>query len=267
MSRYGVWALLAGPVMGCWNPAVAQDAVASWYPLQPGETRTFHKEWRYGRKDHPEIEQWTTEETAVSAVAVPDVGGNLVTRYTKVLSHVVPAGFLMPNDSTKRELPESHLLVQGNCVYVLDGVEAQASACDPNIHSACLKPLDPADRVRPEYRDDLLRGKIPADYCFPLAVGMTWGKVATTSPAEEWVWNVLGLNADGFGVAGGRTFHMVSHLSSGTSIDRWFAEGIGVIQEVIEHHGTYDEIRRQLVKATIGGKTQSYGLTPARTVD
>jgi hypothetical protein len=49
-------------------------------------------------------------------------------------------------------------------------------------------------------------------------------------------------------------------------LDRWFVEGLGIVQEVIEHHGTYGEDRWQLLSATINGNTQSHQLTPARTV-
>jgi hypothetical protein len=184
-----------------------------------------------------------------------------------VLDHTVPPDFLAPNDSTKRELPESHLLIYQNCAYILDGIDAQGSACDPNIANVpCLRPLDPNHRLRPEYRDDLLHRKIPPDYCFPMVVGTKWGQVPITSPAEEWVWRVKGLNADPFGPPGGRTFRLSSHLGSGTMVDRWFTAGIGLVQEVTEHHGTYDEGRRQLLSATIRGKTQTYHLTPARTI-
>ena len=49
-------------------------------------------------------------------------------------------------------------------------------------------------------------------------------------------------------------------------MDRWFEEGIGVVQEVTEHHGTYGEQRRTLLSATLHGKARNYQLTPARTV-
>jgi hypothetical protein len=99
-----------------------------------------------------------------------------------------------------------------------------------------------------------------------MQIGKTWGKVPHTSPAEEYVWRVDRLNADPFGPPGDKTFHLSSHLGSGTMMDRWFTEGVGVVQEVTEHHGTYGEDRRQLLRATIRGKTQSYQLAPARTV-
>ena len=245
----------------------AEDAALSWYPLQPGDTWVYEKESRSGDMAHPIIERWTTEETVVRSVPVPEISGNLITKRTRVLDHTVPPDFIPLNDSTRREPAESHLLTHGNCVYVLDGIDAQGSACDPNVvNGPCLRPLDEKGRLRTEYRDDLLRGRIPADFCFPMEVGRTWGKVAVTSPANEWVWRVEGLNADPFGPPRGRTFHLWTHLGSGTKMDRWFAEGTGVVQEVSEHHGTYEEERRLLVRATIQGKTQSYQLTPARTV-
>jgi len=245
----------------------AEDATLSWYPLQPGDSWVYQKESRYGDMAHPSIERWTTEETIVQSAPVPEVSGTLVTKRTRVLEHTAPPDFIPQNDSTRREAAESHLLAHGNCVYVLDGIDAQASACDPNVvNGPCLRPLDAKGRLRAEYRDDLLRGRIPADFCFPMAVGMNWGKVAITSPANEWVWRVEGLNGDPFGPPGIRTFHLWTHLGSGTKMDRWFAEGIGVVHEVSEHHGSYEEGRRLLVRSTIQGRTQSYQLTPARTV-
>jgi hypothetical protein len=266
MWRWGALAVLTvGAIVS--RISGAEDATLSWYPLQPGDTWVYAKESRDGDMAHPSIERWTTEETIVRAVPAPEVAGSLITKLTRVLDHTVPPDFIPQNDSTRHEAAESHLLTHGNCVYVLEGIDAQGSACDPNVvNGPCLRPLDENGRLRREYRDDLLRGRIPADFCFPMAVGTTWGKVAVTSPANEWVWRVEGLNADPFGPPGGRTFHLWTHLGSGTKMDRWFVEGVGVVQEVSEHHGTYGEQRRRLVRATIHGKAQSYQLTPARTV-
>ena len=102
--------------------------------------------------------------------------------------------------------------------------------------------------------------------CFPIDDGMTWGKVPGTSRAEEWVWRVRGLNADPFGDRGGRTFHLTANVGSGTRLDRWFEPGVGVLQEIMEHHGHYDEDRRQLLRTVIGGKSKNYDLKPARPV-
>ncbi|MGK4277500.1 hypothetical protein, partial [Escherichia coli] len=82
----------------------AQDAVLSWYPLQPGDTWVYQKESRDGDMAHPSVERWTTEETIVRTVAVPEVGGSLITKRTSVLDHSVPPDFIPQNDSTRREL-------------------------------------------------------------------------------------------------------------------------------------------------------------------
>jgi hypothetical protein len=266
IRRSGALAIIVGIVIASRTFGVAEDVMPSWYPLNPGDTWVYQKESLDGDMVHPVIERWTTEETIVSAVKVPELAGALVTKKTKVLSDFLAPGYLRANDWAKRELPESHLLIRRNCVYLLDGLDAQGSGCDFNVESTCLKPLDQDNHVRPEYRDDLLRGKIPADFCFPMQSGKTWGKVPHTSPAEEYVWRVDGLNADPFGPPGGKTFHLSTHLGAGDFMDRWFTEGVGVVQQVMEHHGTYGEDRWQLLRATISGKTQRYQLTAARTV-
>jgi hypothetical protein len=246
--------------------ALGQNLASTLYPLEPGDSWVYQKEWLYGNMAHPSIERWTTEETIVSSAAVPEAAASLVTRRIRVLDHSVPPGFIAGNDSTRKELPESHLLIHGNCVYILDGIDAQGGACAPGPDNSCVRPLDFANRLRPEYRDALLAGKIPADFCFPMAAHTAWGRTPFTSPAGEYVWHVTGLNPDPFGPTGDQTFHMSSHLGSGTSVDRWFTEGVGVVQEIILHHGTYDEWRRRLVRTKIGGTVQDYELTPARAV-
>ncbi len=81
-------------------------------------------------------------------------------------------------------------------------------------------------------------------------MGRTWGNVPSLSPAEENVWHVVGIDR-----AAERAFHLSSYLISGTTIDRWFEQGIGIARETILHHGTYTEDRRELLKAIIRGKT------------
>lgn len=265
MWNQGVWGVtLAAGIAAC-AASVSRDAATSWYPLEPGTTRVYQKEALEGDMDHPSRERWNTEETIVGSAAVPEIGATLVTKRTRVLDDTLTAGYLAANDQAKRELPESHLLIYRNCVYILDGPDAEGSACDLNVGSKCLKPLSADNRLQPEYRGDLVHGKIPADFCFPMAVGRTWGKVPQTSPAMEYVWRVDRLNADPFGPPDARTYHLSQHLGAGDFEDRWLTEGVGLVQEVEEHHGTYDERRRQLVRATIHGRSLSFQLTPART--
>jgi len=225
------------------------------YPLEPGDTWVYQKESLDGDMAHPDFERWTTEETVVSRVPVPDLAAILVTKRIKVLSDQLSPDYIPENDRAKRELPESHVLIHKNCVYVLDGVDAEGAACSW-ARTACLRPN----------RHDLLDGNIPPDYCFPMAVGKSWGRASNTSPAGEFIWHVPGMNGDPFGAPRGTTFHLSAHQGSGTQMDRWFAEGAGLLQEVIEHHGTYDEDRSQLLRATIHGQMRSFQLTPARTI-
>jgi hypothetical protein len=142
-------------------------------------------------------------------------------------------GFIPGNSQAKREKTQSHILIRKNCVYSLDGIDA-------------------------------INGQDWADYCFPIANGAAWNQDVRPPGDPDYVWHVIGFNGDPFGAPGGRTWRMLTRAGSGTTVDRWFTEGVGLVQQVMEHHGTYDEDRCQLLKATIKGKTQEYQLTPAR---
>ena len=72
-----------------------------------------------------------------------------------------------------------------------------------------------------------------------------------------------GTNVDPFGAAGGPTFHIGAHAGS-NYVDECFAKGIGLLQCVTLHHGTYDEFRQVLLKATIAGHTRTFNLKPSR---
>lgn len=71
---------------------------------------------------------------------------------------------------------------------------------------------------------------------------------------------------DPFGPSGAETFHLPTHVGAGDYMDRWFTKGIGVVQEVAAHHGTYGESRRRLVRAVIDGKALTYDLKRAGTI-
>jgi hypothetical protein len=258
--RFPVVAAILASAAWCQNT----DVVRSWYPLEPSDTWVYEKEALDGYMDHPDVERWTTEETVVRSVEIPELGGTLVTKTIKVLSDTLSPGYLAGNDRARREPPESHLLIYRSCVYVLDGLDGGAAACPPDAGSTCLKPLDENHQLRPQYRDDLVRGDIPADFCFPMQTGQEWGRVRDTSPAEEYVWRIDRRNGDPFGPPGMATFHFSCHIASGEFMDRWFAQGIGVVQEISAHHGTYWESRRRLLRATIGGKTRTFNLPQAR---
>jgi hypothetical protein len=231
--------------------AGAQDAIRSWYPLQVGNTWIYAKESLDGRMDHPDVEHWTTEETVIRTARDAALDAVLVTMRVKVLDHRTPPRG--PRHSNMREEPESHLLVRHDCLWVVDGAAAGAAAyVDDPLHSA-------------RFHADFLQGQVPPDYCFPIGTGKQWGRVANTSPAEELIWSVDGMNGDPYGPPGERTFHFSTHLGAGEFSDRWFTEGTGLVQENTEHHGTYDEQRVRLLRSSFNGQTRTYDLQSART--
>jgi hypothetical protein len=209
------------------------ETVLSWYPLQPGNTWVYQKESLGGHREHPDFERWTTEETIVSLVPAPEHDGMVATRRTKVLSDTMSPGFIPGNNQARREAGDTHILIRKGCVYLLDGVDA-------------------------------IGGKDgPAEYCFPITNGAVWNRDVRPPGDPDYVWHVIGLNGDAFGPPSARTWRTLTRAGSGTTLDRWFTEGVGLVQQVMEHHGTYDEDRRLLLKATIDGKTQEYQLPPA----
>lgn len=177
-----------------------------------------------------------------------------MTSRNRVLSDVASPDFIAANNAARRVAPESHLLMFGQCVYILDGQEVGSAKIAPGY-----------GHTRAAYHAELLRGAVQPDFCLPLTVGMTWGRIPSRGLDPDFIWNVVSLNADPYGPPTGTTFRLTTRAGSGTFINRWFAKGIGVVQENAEHHVTYDEDRRRLLRATIRRRIQNFDLTPART--
>jgi len=246
--------LAATGVTGDDRPTVA----LSWYPLRIGNTWVYADEWRdadggYGI-DNPRIGRWTTTETVIAAEGSPDGIKVVVERDVSAITRV--HGW--HGDPTRLASTRTEWLVRGACIYTLE--TADGSDAD-DIWPA----YDGSHRIRAAFRHALLRGDVPAQYCFPMTAGAEWGRTPSTPPNDEDVWRVRAMNGDPFGTAGARTFHVSGFQGSGDTTDYWFQEGVGVTQFVEVHHGTYDEIRRRLVKTTIDGVTKPYALQPART--
>jgi hypothetical protein len=260
MWRSVILPIVVVTLMPNWRVVSAQDVALSWYPAQPGNSWIYlHESRDAGNRGiaHPMIERWKTEETIISTRSVP--AGTLVVQRTKVFGHVMLNGWLPVNDVTKRVRSESYFLLHEDCLYGLRDINREGP-------EGILDALDDNHQIRPPYLDALLHGNIAPDFCFPMTVGSSWGQVPDTSPAEEDVWHVKAVNGDPFGATGARTSHLFAHQGSGTVADVWFEQGVGVLQEVVEHHGTYWEDRRQLLRTIIGGTVHRYRLKPARTV-
>jgi hypothetical protein len=179
-----------------------------------GDARIYEKEAREGDMAHPETGRWRTQETIVRAETKPE-GVLLLTR--SITLDPLPH---IAKPQRVKEFDESYSLIRGNCVY-------------------------PGDM----FRDDG-----PPDLCFPLSSGTTFGVLPQISPAEDFVWRAVGVDADPFGIKDQKAFYLTSHQGSGTMVDRGFVQGVGIVQEITEHHGTYDEFRRRLLSAMIDGE-------------
>jgi hypothetical protein len=229
----------------------------SWYPLRVGNTWVYADESRdadgsYG-VENPRVGRWTTTETVVASDVIPE--GTHVTLRSAVTAFTIANGWL---DTPARLIrPQKEWLLRGSCVYELTSADAGGS---DDIWPA----YDGSHRMRAPFRAALLRGEVPAAYCFPMTAGREWGRVPAKQDEDD-IWRVKAMNADGFGTPGARTFHVYGTQGSGDTTDYWFQQGVGVAQIVEVHHGTYDEYRRRLVKSTIDGVTKTYTLRPART--
>ena len=218
--------------------STTDQLVAAWYPiLQVGNTWVYADESRDADGHHgiddPTVGRWTATETVTAARTAAD-GIHVTIRTT--ISDLVRVHSWLGDPS--RMLPLQHeLLVRGSCVY----------------------------QPGPPYWLVWSSGDQPL-FCFPMSAGGEWGRTPDTPPDGEDVWRVRALNGDPFGAPGARTFHVYGFQGSGDTTDYWFQQGVGVVQFVEEHHGTYSEDRRRLVSATIGGVRRHYTLKPARTV-
>ncbi len=237
MWRTSCVAVLCGLMAVPGKAAPPSSVVRAWFPAEPGNRWVYQHEALDGGERglaDPRIERWKTEET-IDAVT-DTAGGTVVTERVRVYDHEMLNGWLPENDATKRLQPVETLVIHRNCLY----------------------------REGDSYKD--AEGEDTPSLCFPMTLGGNWGRSAATSPTLEAVWHVRALNGDPFGIAGGRTYHASAHEGAGSFRDIWYAQGIGLVQSVGEHHGTYFVDRSLLLSTTFGGHTRVYSLTPAKTV-
>jgi hypothetical protein len=217
--------------------ARAQDDPLAWFPLQVGSRWLYEHEWKSGDRNRPDVDRWTTEETIIGWVNIPE--GLVVLREVKEQSKAIgPAkrvigpdgrlrfvqgnthGYLVTRDSAP-------YLVHRNCVYVIDnGWDAQSH------------------ELRPDYRKYLSEGSLSPDFCFPLQMGREWGNrdiAWRVEPARDGLRSFLPAEYAG-------AIHIFSgHFGSGGWMDVWFQRGSGIVGEHYIHNGTYDEYTKKLV--------------------
>jgi hypothetical protein len=200
--------------------ATAQDDPLAWFPLQVGSHWVYEYEWKSGDRNQPKVDRWTSEETIIGWVAIPE--GVVVLREVK--EHGIPTAYSRAYLVSRDREP---YLVHGNCVYVVGGGwDSQGQ------------------QLRPNYRKSLSAGSLSPDLCFPLQRGREWGNADRpwrVEPARNNVGSFLPSEYTG-------AIHIFSdHVGSGGWGDVWFQKGVGVVGEHYIHNGTYDESTKKLV--------------------
>jgi len=219
---------------------VAQEAVATWFPVHAGDKWIYSHErrddvgdalYRDGRMvgGSLRISRWETEETVTGAWTVPE--GELVGKRVRVTGGSPPPEY-------RADAPDGAFFIRGNCLY------ASEVEWDAVKH-----------QLMPEFRDALLAGHLSADFCFPLAAGKTWGAphfMGWRAPADAKDWKVAGVEVrDRSAPDQGNTFRVISigpYLGAGMTAEIRFEKGVGIVREEDVHHGTVGEERVRLVR-------------------
>ncbi len=203
--------------------AFAQNVVANWFPAHIGDRWIYRHETRDENgegREHLDIHHWTTEETITGSWTMPE--GTLAGRQVRVVE-----GSPRPDYRVK---PDPAFLIRGDCLY------SDEVSWDPQNH-----------RLNPDFLKRLTAGYFAPDFCFPLAVGKTWGAPhwGERAPVEAKDWLVQS------GPTEQKTFHITSissYLGSGMTAEIWFEKGVGILREEEIHHGTIGEERTRLIR-------------------
>ncbi len=208
----------------------AQVAVADWFPLHPGDRWVYEHETRDedgSGAAQLRTQRWRTEETITNSWSIPE--GTLFKRRIQVTEGTPGTGY--------REMSDQMYLVRGNCLY-----------------RSPLSFTQPDHQLTRTFREDLLAGRLAADFCFPLTVGMTWGAPHWGNwrkPADAKDWKVVEVLQEQFSLASQTSFHIASvsaYLGSGETGSIWFTKGVGIVSEEYIHHGTLGEVRTRLIR-------------------
>ncbi len=221
--------------------ASAQEDPLAWFPLQVGNRWVYQYEWKSGDRNRPDVDRWTTEETILRRVVIPE--GLVVLREVKQQSH--------PTDQT---ITDRVLGLNGQVRYVQQpdynrSVHSRRDLEPYLVHGNCIYVIGcgwdgQRQELSPEYRKYLSGAAVSPDFCFPLQMGREWGNNDIpwrVEPARESIGSFLPTMYAG-------AIHMFSsHFGSGGWKDVWFQKGIGVVGEHYIHNGTYDEYTKKLL--------------------
>jgi hypothetical protein len=204
-------------------PASAQNTPSDWFPIAVGNQWVYEHEVRDTPADNPQIRRWQTVETITGTLTIPE--GLVVLRRVEVKG-ATSGGWL------ESVYAESNYLIRNNCLYFLDNQIW-------NEHE---------QRLRPEYREQILAGDAEPQFCFPLTAGKQYGK----DSQPGWVPSrVVGMGPrQGFTPesVSSAAFDVVVHLVYADETHLWFEKGVGITGMWDWHNGTYAEYRVRLVR-------------------
>lgn len=224
--------------------ASAQDDPLAWFPLQVGSHWIYEHEMKTGDRNQTDVDRWRTEQTVTGWVTIPEGLvvlrevkdlGSTPQRTVRVIKPDGQLGFVQEpewNRTIRTHGDRQPYLLRGNCLYGIyrEGWDTQTQ------------------QLQPQFRKDLIEGRVSPDLCFPLREAQTWG-----NPHGFTVWRVEPApnSAESFlpsEYAG--AIHILSDNIGGgpaASEDVWFQKGVGIVAEHYSHHGTYDEYTKKLV--------------------
>jgi hypothetical protein len=52
--------------------ASAQENPLAWFPLRVGSRWIYEHEWKFGDRNRPDVDRWTSEETITGPVTIPE---------------------------------------------------------------------------------------------------------------------------------------------------------------------------------------------------
>ena len=211
-------------ILMLWLQTFSGGAASRWFPLDVGNQWTYEHESREGSREHPFVTRWETVETVTGSLSILE--GTVVLRQVQVKGKT-SGGWL------QSRYGESDYLIRKDCLYFLDPHDSWD---------------EQGQRLRPDYQTRLLAGQVQPEFCFPLAVGQSFGR----DLAPGWIPSrVVGRGKGGdFALASisERAFDVVSHLLAADETHFWFEKGIGVTGEWDRHNGTYGEYRVRLLR-------------------
>lgn len=236
-----------------------QDAnPCDFLPCDIGDQWVYRCEYKtaIGPEGHMIAQFWTSTVTIVERVEIPE--GTAVVREVNLTEKRFEAAEGTPEDVRQMygDLNDSMsvevYLVRGPYVY-----EVSEHSWNRELR-----------QISERFRERLLKGEFPPEFFFPLDASKAWGyptREVVDQEAHErflrgegeaapnptfYYWHYIGLEDVNIPAGFVEGVHHVKWFDRTGHRDVWFKDGIGIVKSHYNHHGTYIERLRELVKFT-----------------